>query len=234
MSRTNNGKRGLITAAFLISGFSIFTFLVIYFDVQPVGQKGTNIGFSTVNVWFHSLTGGNMTLYTITDWLGLVPIFICMCFGALGLVQLIKRRSLLKVDIDIILLGVYYIIVILGYLIFEMIPINYRPIPIDGYMEASYPSSTTLLVLSVMPTLKFQIDRRANNKTVKGITTAFVILFSAFMVIGRLVSGVHWLTDIIGSVILSAGLYLLYRSSVLLIDFKKEKRNENSRIERKP
>lgn len=233
MNRINNRKTGLIAGVILLLGFVLFTFLVIYFDVQPVGQKGTNIGFSTVNTRFHQLTGSNMTLYTITDWLGIVPILICMCFGVLGLVQLIKRRSLLKVDIDIILLGIYYIIVILGYLIFEMIPINYRPIPIDGYMEASYPSSTTLLVLSVMPTLKFQIDRRAKNKTVKGITTAFVVLFSAFMVIGRLISGVHWLTDIIGSVILSAGVYLLYQSSVLLIEFKKEKRNENTRIERK-
>ena len=172
-----------------------------------------------------------MTLYTITDWLGLVPIFICMCFGVLGLVQLIKRRSLLKVDIDIILLGVYYIIVIMGYLIFEMIPINYRPIPINGYMEASYPSSTTLLVLSVMPTLKFQIDRRTDNKTVRALTTAFVILFSLFVVLGRLISGVHWLTDIIGSILLSAGLYLIYRSTVLLIN--KEKNNENTRIKRK-
>ena len=37
-----------------------------------------------------------MTLYTITDWLGIVPIFICLCFGVMGLVQLIERRSLLK------------------------------------------------------------------------------------------------------------------------------------------
>ena len=115
-------------------------------------------------------------------------------------------------DRDILLLGAYYILVILGYLIFEMIPINYRPILINGAKEASYPSSTTLLVLSVMPTLQFQISRRAKSPTVRRITLAFVLLFSAFMVIGRLVAGVHWLTDIIGSVLLSAGLYRLYRT----------------------
>ena len=190
-------------------------------DVQPKGQNGTNIGFAAVNLWFHGLTGANMTLYTITDWLGLVPIAVCLCFAVLGLVQLIGRRSLFKVDLDIILLGVYYIIVIMGYLIFEMIPINYRPIPINGYMEASYPSSTTLLVLSVMPTLKFQIDRRVKNTSIRTATTVFVIAFSIFMVGGRLISGVHWITDILGSVLLSAGLYLIYRSAVVMIDSKK-------------
>ncbi|MBP1564911.1 MAG: hypothetical protein J6A58_04045 [Oscillospiraceae bacterium] len=107
-----------------------------------------------------------MTIYHITDWLGLVPLFCCMIYGAIGFVQLLQRKSLLKVDIDILLLGVYYVIAIFGYLIFEMIPINYRPILIDGRMEVSYPSSTTLLVSSVMPTVIFQIDRRIKNRVV--------------------------------------------------------------------
>ena len=41
--------------------------------------------------------------------------------------------------------------------------------------------------------------------------TIFVIVFSVFMVVGRLISGVHWATDIIGSVLLSAGLFMIYR-----------------------
>lgn len=193
----------------LLAAFVVWTVLITHVDVQPVGQNGTDIGFATFNTWFHELTGVHMKIYTITDWLGLVPIVICLCFAVLGLVQLIQRKSLRNVDADIILLGVYYILVICGYLFFEMVPINYRPIPIEGIMEASYPSSTTLLVLSVMPTLKFQVDRRTDNGTVRRITTAFVILFSAFMVIGRLVAGVHWATDIVGAVLLSAGLFLL-------------------------
>jgi undecaprenyl-diphosphatase len=184
-------------------------------DVQPVGQNGTDIGFAVFNVGFHEMTGVNMTLYTITDWLGLVPIFICMIFGGVGFIQLIKRKSLFKVDKDIIILGIYYIIVIMAYLIFEMIPINYRPIPIEGVMEASYPSSTTLLVLSVMPTLVEQAGRRLSDDPIKKLITIFVVLFSLFMVIGRLISGVHWFTDIVGSVLLSIGLYYLYKGCVL-------------------
>ena len=123
-----------------------------------------------------------MLIYTITDWLGLVPIIICMCFGVLGFVQLIKHRSLLKVDSDILLLGAYYVLVILCYLLLEMVPINYRPILINGNLEASYPSSTTLLVLSVMPTLKYQTDRRIANPVIRKAITVFVIVFAAFAV----------------------------------------------------
>ena len=135
-------KRNLLAGAGLIGAFALWTVLIRWVDVQAVGQNGTKIGFADFNVWFHQLTGVHMTLYTITDWLGLVPIFICLCFGVLGLVQLIKRRSLLRVDPDILLLGIYYVLVIACYLIFEMIPINYRPVLIEGRLEASYPSST--------------------------------------------------------------------------------------------
>ena len=208
-------KRNLLKGAGLIGAFSLWTVLIQWIDVQAVGQNGTKIGFADFNVWFHQLTGVHMTIYTITDWLGLVPIFICLCFGVLGLVQLIKRRSLLRVDPDILLLGAYYVLVIACYLIFEMIPINYRPVLIEGRQEGSYPSSTTLLVLSVMPTLMFQESRRVSNAMIRKAVAVSVIAFSAFMVIGRLISGVHWATDIIGSVLLSAGLYMLYRSVVL-------------------
>ena len=215
----NISKRNrLIRSGILLLAFVLWTILIQTADVQPVGINGTNVCFAAVNTWFHRLTGVHMGIYTVTDWLGLVPIVVCICFGVLGLMQWIRRKRIAKVDKDILLLGAYYILVILGYLVFEMIPINYRPILIDGAMEASYPSSTTLLVLSVMPTLLFQINRRAKSQTVRQITAVFVLLFSAFMVIGRLPAGVHWLTDIVGAVLLSAGLYSSYQAAVLAMD----------------
>lgn len=209
------GRKSLITGAIMVVAFVLWTMLVLNVDVRAVGVNGTTVGLAGVNTWLHSLTGTNMMLYTITDWAGLVPIFICLFFGALGLIQLIKRRSLLKVDVDIILLGIYYIIVIAEYLIFEMIPINYRPVLIGGFMEVSYPSSTTLLVLSVMPTLIFQARRRIKRGAVRRIVNTLSVAFSIFMVIGRLISGVHWLTDIVGSVLISVGLFCVYRGIVL-------------------
>lgn len=156
-----------------------------------------------------------MGLYTITDWLGLVPVFVCIAFGEIGLGQLIKRKSLFRVDLDLVYLGIYYVLVIFGYLFFEICPINYRPVLIDGILEASYPSSTTLLVLSVMPTLMLQTNCRIKNRYAKRIIYIFTVVFSAFMVIGRLIAGVHWFTDIVGAVFLSTGLFYFYKAIVL-------------------
>ena len=219
-----NGKRLLCIGCVFNIVFIIWTLLIQRVDVRPLGVRGTNIGFATINCWFHKLTGVHMRIYHITDWLGLVPIFICMIFGCVGFVQLIKRRSILKVDCDIIILGLYYVIVILGYLVFEMVPINYRPILIGGTLEASYPSSTTLLVLCVMPTLTEQMNRRSENPTVKIVIKVIASCFSIFMVLGRLISGVHWLTDIVGSIMLSAGLFCIYKAVVLLCYKKKIRR----------
>lgn len=210
------GKKLLACGVVLVLVFAIWTCLVQMVDVRNVGANGTSIGFVELNMWFHSVTGVNFTLYEITDWSGLVPVFVCLSFGLLGIFQMIRRKKLLDVDADIIILGVYYVLVIAGYLIFEMFPINYRPVLIDGIMEASYPSSTTLLVLTVMPTLVFQIKRRVKNKIICKIICIITVLFSAFMVIGRLVSGVHWLTDIVGSCFLSAGLFYIYKAVVIL------------------
>ena len=209
-------KRTLLLSMLFLLAFVIWSVLIQTVDVRPVGVNSTDIGFAFVNTRFHSLTGVDFMLYNITDWLGLVPLAVCIAFGILGFIQLIKRKSLFKVDADIIILGVYYVTVILCYLVFEMIPINYRPVLINGFAEASYPSSTTLLVLSVMPTLVFQIKHRMKNIKLQRIITVITLAFCIFMVVGRLVSGVHWLTDIIGSVLLSAGLFYAYKSACLL------------------
>ncbi len=208
-------RKTLCAGILLITAFLLFTILIMTVDRQPVGQNGTNIGLATLNCRFHKLTGVNMTLYTVTDWLGLVPIFICTVFGFNGLVQLFKRKSLFKVDRDLIVLGVYYIVVISAYLIFEMIPINYRPVLINGFLEASYPSSTTLLVICVMPTLAERINRRCSNPLLKKATVIFSAVFSVFMIAGRLLSGVHWLTDIVASLLLGIGLFCIYKYTVL-------------------
>lgn len=219
----DRGKAGAAAGIVLIALFLVWTVLIQCVDVQQTGVNGTKIGFASVNTWFHNLTGVHMWIYTATDWLSAVPFVICLGFCAVGLIQLIRTKSIMKVDRDILLLGIYYIMVILAYLLFEKIVINYRPILIEGAMETSYPSSTTLLVLSVLPTLNFQIGRRARSESVRRITAVFVYLFSAFMVIGRLVSGVHWLTDIIGGVLLSSGLFMLYRAAVAVSDSRQVK-----------
>lgn len=195
-----------------LAAFVLWTLGVCTVDVQAIGPCSTAVGLATINGWFHHLTGVQMPLYTITDWLGLVPIGICMGFAVLGLCQWIKRKRMLNVDFSILALGVFYLIVMAAYLFFESVVINYRPVLIDGSLEASYPSSTTLLTLCVMPTAAMQWKKRIRNRALRKSVSMLNIAFTAFMVIGRLLSGVHWLTDIIGGMLLSTGLVTAYHA----------------------
>ena len=152
-----------------------------------------------------------MSLYTITDWLGLVPICFIIGFGILGLCAWVKRKNLFKVDHSILALGGFYIVVMTAYIFFEIFVVNYRPILINGVLEASYPSSTTMLVMCVMPTAIMQFNARIKNSSFKTYVNILIVGFIVFMVIGRLASGVHWFSDIIGGALLSCGLVLIYR-----------------------
>jgi undecaprenyl-diphosphatase len=205
-------KRNFCIALGLLAAFALWTIAIRFIDVQPIGPQGSTVGFATLNSIIHTRTGVHMQLYTITDWLGLVPVAFGFGFAMLGLAQWIKRKSLLKVDRSILVLGGFYIATMAAYLVFESFVINYRPVLIAGNLEASYPSSTTLLVLCVMPTAMMQLRGRINNRVLRGGVSIAIASFIVFMVAGRLVSGVHWLTDIIGGILLSAGLVTLYVS----------------------
>ena len=208
--KMKRNKTLLFTSLTLICAFLLWTILICFVDVSAIGPNGSRVGFATLNKAIHNLTGVNMILYVITDWLGLAPIFTALCFSILGLIQLVKRKSILKVDRSIISLGVFYIAVIIVYIMFEYVVINYRPVLINGYLEASYPSSTTMLTLTVMITAIIQLRSRIKTKSLKTVITLIIALFTAFMVIGRALSGVHWITDIIGGILISLGLICMY------------------------
>ena len=205
-------KKMFFMGAGFLGAFVLWTVLVSYVDVRAIGQNASSVGFATLNGYVHNLTGVNMFLYTITDWLGLVPIGVAFGFAVLGLVQWVGRKSLFKVDRSILALGGFYIIVLAMYIFFEIVVINYRPVLIDGYLEASYPSSTTMLVMCVMPTAMMQLHARIKSDVFRRCVLISIAAFTAFMVIGRLASGMHWLTDIIGGALVSAGLVITYAS----------------------
>ena len=209
-------KKKLFASVGLLAAFTAWTVLVRFVDVRPIGPNGSVVGFAAVNGWFHRLTGVHWWLYVVTDWLGLVPVAVCLGFAILGLAQWIKRRGISNVDQSILILGGFYLTLMAVYILFEYVVINRRPVLIDGFLEASYPSSTTMLALCVMPTAVMQLRSRVKNITLRRVVCVTIYAFTAFMVVGRLLSGVHWLTDIVGGVLLSIGLVLLYLAALCL------------------
>ena len=200
-------------AALALAAFLIWTLVISVIDVQPIGPKGSSVGFAALNGAFHRLTGVHMALYTATDLLSVIPLGIVVGFGCLGLYQLIQRRDLRKVDGSLLALGVFYVLVLAAFLLFEKVELNYRPVLIEGVLEASYPSSTTMLSLCVLPTAIPQFKRYIRDPKLSQIITIALIALTAVLVVGRILSGVHWLTDIVGGVLLSAFLIALHQAA---------------------
>lgn len=205
-------KKYLCISISSLLAFVLWTLLLCFVDVRAIGPEGSSVGFSALNGFVHEKIGVNMYLYNITDWLGLVPIGVALGFAILGLIQLIKQKNILRVDRSILALGVFYIIVVAVYLFFEIVVINYRPVLIEGCLEGSYPSSTTMLVTCVMPSAAIQAKERIKSKALRKGVIIVIIAFIAFMVVGRLISGVHWITDIIGGALFSLGVVMAYKS----------------------
>ncbi len=208
------GKKNFYSGIILLVAFLLWTCAVRFVDVQQIGPQNSSVGFATINDFVHTLTGTHLCLYTLTDWLGLVPFVFVISFGILGLIQWIKRKHILKVDSNILVLGGFYIVVMAIYVFFEFFVVNYRPVLINGYLEASYPSSTTTLVICVMSTALIQFNICIKNNVLKKSVAFVIIAFVVFMVLGRLISGVHWVTDIIGGALISASLVQIYKGII--------------------
>ena len=213
----NNKKRNFLISGILLLIAITFTILVKVVDVKQIGVNNSSIGFATLNQFIFETTGVNMIWYHITDWLGLIPVFMAIVYAFIGLIQFIKRRSIFKVDKEIILLGLYYIIVIALYVFFEKVIINYRPILINGFLEASYPSSHTLMTICICGSSILINKKLFNNKITKVINYLSIIIIT-ITVVGRLISGVHWFTDIIGGILISSGLLMTFYSLLSIIN----------------
>lgn len=201
-------KRNIILCIILTIISILYTFLVKVVDVKSIGPKKSEVGFSTINELFKNIIGSNMTIYKITEILGLLVFVICFFYAGVGIYQLIKRKSLKEVDKEIYLVGAFYVLILLLYFAFDKIEINYRPILIDGVLEASFPSSHTMLAICVC-TSSFILSSKyikKYNDLINIIT--FILMLSVF--IGRLISGVHWLSDIIGGIIISITLLMYF------------------------
>ena len=210
-------QKGRMIAA-VAGGLStaILIVLIRFVDVESIGAQGTSIGLAHLNRFFFELFGVNMLWYHITDWLGVAAVFTAFVFAITGLVQLIKRKNLLKVDREILALGVMYILVIGLYILFENVIINYRPIimPDNTHPEASFPSSHTMLVCIIMGSAAMLINRYIKNKTLCRILQLICFAIIGITVIGRLISGVHWFTDIVGGILISITLLSIYKEVI--------------------
>lgn len=223
-------KRNIIISIILLFIATIYTILVKNIDVSPIGPNSSSVGFSSINAFFQNLIGSHMTIYKLTEILGIIPLIIAISYALVGAFELFKRKSFTKVDYEIYVLGALYIIVLGLYIFFEKCIINYRPILIDGVLEASYPSSHTLMAICICGS-SIIVNKKIFKNKISQIENKISIFLMITIVLGRFASGVHWFSDILGGIIISIALLFTFYTIVVSIPpknkkVKKELKNE--------
>jgi len=227
-------RKAVANRLFLLGGigmlaFILFIVLVKVVNVAPIGPQFTVVGFSALNGAFHALTGVNMFWYNVTKVLGILAILTAVFFAGVGVFQLIKRRGIQNVDRTILSTGGLYAVMMIFYVFFEKVVINYRPVLMgeDTVPEASFPSTHTLLACVVFGSTIMIIGRYLGKSVQAVVLQAAVGFLMLLTVIGRLICGVHWLTDIVGGVLLSASLLTIYGGVITVW------RSSNKRLKKK-
>ena len=213
-------KESILETLFLIVLSFIYIIIVRKIDVQNIGPNNTEVGLASINSYFHKLLGSNMTIYKITEILGMIALIIVGIYGIIGLKQLIKEKSLKKVDSKIISLGILYVLLGIVYVLFEKVIINYRPVLIDGELEASFPSSHTMLAICICMSSIMVNKGFIKNKKYLKITNISLVILMTLIVLGRFISGVHWFSDIIGGIIISITLLSIFNITTKVLGEK--------------
>lgn len=209
----------LLISFLLLFVFVLFTFAVKTVDVANIGQDGTAVGFAKINGFFKDLFGKSELLYKLAEILGYLSIAVMAGFAGLGLYQAIKRKSLLKIDYQLFILAGLYIAIILAYILFEVFEVNYRPFDFGEGLEASYPSSHTLMAVVVMGSAVRMFSYLLKDKTaLRRAASICAMVVAAATVIFRFVSSAHWFTDILGSLILGGALLMLFNSIINIVE----------------
>lgn len=211
-------KKKFMIAGGLLFVFILFTVAVMKVDVAAIGPKDSLVGLSKINDFMFKKLGTHPIWDMITEVLLVTAFLIVLLFGVIGIKQLIERKSLWKVEHGILLLAVFYVFLAAFYELFEVAVVNYRPILEDGELAASFPSSHTMLICSIVGSAMVLFDRMLTNKVVRNVVEIIGGIILILAVMGRLLAGVHWFTDILGGVLLSAALVMFYDASVVYMD----------------
>lgn len=220
-------KKWIISTSVVSAIAIVYTILIAFVDRAAIGANDSVVGFSKINKYFMNLLKFNDTFYKITKYTGIIIISIAVVYMIIALIELIKRKKFKEVDSELIFAGIFYIALIIIYFVFELLKINYRPILMGGVLEPSYPSSHTMLAIFICITALLINKKIIKNTPLKITADIITIIIGLVTVIGRVISGVHWITDIIGGILISTALVLGY---VLVIKIAETKKKDKQSI----
>lgn len=209
---------GIITGIISLVLFIALIVCLKKVDVAP--HEVGSIGLHTLNVEVREEIGTNMDYYKMSDILGYLSFLTVLFFVILGAYQLVKRKSLKKIDKEIWCVAILYICMGIVYVLFDkVIVLNYRPIMLDGVFEPSFPSTHTFLSIcllgSMMVMNNLYFDKLFKKNAVRRLILNMILIVMMFGIIYlRLFSGVHWFTDILGGILLGTAFVAFFKSAI--------------------
>ena len=169
----------------------------------------TDIGFQKLNLSVHNALGFRQVFYRLSEYIGYLALLAGACIGLIWLLRLIKTKKLLGVDAGLNAAIAAMALMVVFYVLFEALKLNFRPVILDDGLEASYPSSHTLLGCVVFGCAAMVSADIFKDKGLARSVSALCYIIAAVLTLFRALSGVHWISDIIGGVILSAAILSL-------------------------
>ena len=209
-------KKRLIIGIILVVVAIVYTILVAKVDVKAIGPENSEVGFSSLNGPVHDKLPYNETFYKISKYAGLLPFLFVAFYGLQGVMQLIKGKSFGEVDLRLYKLCAFYVVFAVIYVLFEKLAVNYRPVIIDVAegLEASYPSTHTLLAICLCGSSLMLAKYYVKNETLLKVLNIATWGLMLVIVVARIISGVHWASDIIGGVIISLAMLTVLSSLI--------------------
>lgn len=199
-------KTSFTMSLILLAVSVIFTLLVAFVGKAPVGPENSEVDFAALNAALHDQFGYNTVFYGISSVLGYLTILTALINCVSFLVNLVKKKDLRMVRADLTAtLGIYILLAVL-YLVFEFVVINYRPVILEEGLEASFPSTHSMLAIAVMFSAAQQVRTGMKESGIRNILILLCVLTGVLTPVTRFFSGVHWFTDILGGVMY--GLFL--------------------------
>lgn len=189
-----------------------------YESSVPIGDLG-RINLRALNNAFRGLfdydrAGGYFnSLYIFTEILGAVSILACVFWTGLGIKDLIKYRDINDVDKSIFATWLLYVLALIVWKVTEKISVNYAPVSVNlkSGLVVSFPCGNTFLIIISMCSSIYLIGYFLEEK--KKLVLALRIVCIVILVLGvilRTLSGVNWLTDILGAIGFAVPAVILY------------------------
>ena len=184
----------------------------------PIGDLGV-INLHALNNAFRGLfeyerAGGYFrSLYIFTEILGAVSILACVFWTGLGIKDLIKYRDINDVDKSIFATWLLYVLALIVWKVVLKIAVNYAPVSVNlkSGLVVSFPCGNTFLIIISMCSSIYLIGYFLEEK--KNLVLTLRVICVAVLVLGivfRTVSGVNYLTDILGAIGFAVPLVVLY------------------------